>query len=264
MFDDQSTPQPGVPSNLPVAPDDMFASIENEAPASAPTVEKIPDALSSGMLKKKSASASSSLPVAEAPAMVQVDYPTKAPVLGTIIKVVLILVLAAGAGFGGWWGYMTYIRKAPVDTTVTTPINVNTTPVNTVPTNNTTVPDAVVNTPAESAATTGTSKNVNDALLFGTATTTTGTSPEAKLDTDSDGLTDADEVNIYHTNPYKADTDGDTLSDSDEIKIWHTDPLNPDSDGDGHPDGTEVANGYNPLGPGKLSTSTTIGAPVKK
>ena len=43
-----------------------------------------------------------------------------------------------------------------------------------------------------------------------------------------------------------ADFDGDGLSNWDEINIYHTDPLNPDTDGDGIPDGWEVAHGLNP------------------
>jgi hypothetical protein len=50
------------------------------------------------------------------------------------------------------------------------------------------------------------------------------------LDSDQDGLSDADEINIYGTNPLKSDTDGD-----------------------GYLDGDEVKNGYNPLGEGSLS-----------
>jgi S1-C subfamily serine protease len=42
------------------------------------------------------------------------------------------------------------------------------------------------------------------------------------------------------------DSDNDGLSDADEIKSG-TDPHNPDSDGDGYLDGSEVVNGYNPL-----------------
>ena len=48
------------------------------------------------------------------------------------------------------------------------------------------------------------------------------------------------------------DSDHDGLTDYQEIYIYHTDPHNPDTDGDGYSDGTEVKNGYNPLGPGKL------------
>jgi hypothetical protein len=36
-------------------------------------------------------------------------------------------------------------------------------------------------------------------------------------DTDSDGLSDWDELNLYNTSPYLADSDSDTLSDGDEV-----------------------------------------------
>jgi len=42
------------------------------------------------------------------------------------------------------------------------------------------------------------------------------------------------------------DSDKDGLSDYDELYIYHTDPYNPDTDGDGYTDGYEVANGYDP------------------
>jgi uncharacterized protein YciU (UPF0263 family) len=47
------------------------------------------------------------------------------------------------------------------------------------------------------------------------------------------------------------DTDNDGLNDADEV-IYGTDMNNPDSDGDGYLDGDEVENGYNPMGDGKL------------
>lgn len=59
-------------------------------------------------------------------------------------------------------------------------------------------------------------------------------------DTDGDGLTDIDEINIYLTNPILADTDFDGLSDGDEVNLYGTDPTNPDTDGDGFSDGDEV------------------------
>ena len=67
------------------------------------------------------------------------------------------------------------------------------------------------------------------------------------VDTDGDGLTDGDEIHSYHTNPLNGDTDGDGLCDSDEINIYGTDPLNSDTDGDGMPDGWELAQGFDPL-----------------
>jgi hypothetical protein len=43
------------------------------------------------------------------------------------------------------------------------------------------------------------------------------------------------------------DSDGDGLSDAYELLVSHTDPHNPDSDGDGVSDGDEVMNGTDPL-----------------
>jgi hypothetical protein len=43
-------------------------------------------------------------------------------------------------------------------------------------------------------------------------------------DTDQDGLTDWEELNIYKTSPYIADTDSDGISDGDEVK-QKSDPL---------------------------------------
>ncbi len=45
-----------------------------------------------------------------------------------------------------------------------------------------------------------------------------------KTDTDGDGLSDYDELYIYHTSPYLKDTDGDGIPDGEEIKRG-TDPL---------------------------------------
>ncbi|NCO00098.1 hypothetical protein GW920_03180 [Candidatus Falkowbacteria bacterium] len=80
----------------------------------------------------------------------------------------------------------------------------------------------------------------------------TSTVPVVPVDSDSDGLTDAEEA-VVGTNPLIADTDSDELGDYEEVKIYQTNPLNPDTDGDGYSDGAEVKSGYNPNGPGKLS-----------
>lgn len=65
-------------------------------------------------------------------------------------------------------------------------------------------------------------------------------------DSDGDGLTDADEVNIYGTDPHKADTDNDGLTDYQEIITYRTDPKKADTDGDGLKDGDEIAYGTDP------------------
>lgn len=56
------------------------------------------------------------------------------------------------------------------------------------------------------------------------------------LDSDFDGLTDYDEEHVYNTDPQNRDTDGDGLSDSDEIEL-KLNPLKKDTDGDGVLDG---------------------------
>jgi len=107
------------------------------------------------------------------------------------------------------------------------------------------------------------------------------------IDSDNDGLSDYDEINIYHTNPQVADTDGDGYNDGQEIKAgfspWEktsekmdktdfdrdglsdklelafkTDPTNPDTDGDGYKDGAEVLAGFDPLSSSKIKLPKKI------
>jgi hypothetical protein len=66
-----------------------------------------------------------------------------------------------------------------------------------------------------------------------------GTRP-LQPDTDSDGLTDGEEVNVQQTSPTSADTDDDGLTDGEEVSEYGTDPTDPDTDGDGLADGAEV------------------------
>jgi hypothetical protein len=51
-----------------------------------------------------------------------------------------------------------------------------------------------------------------------------------------------------------ADTDNDGLTDSVETSTWYSNPYSVDSDADGYLDLTEVVNGYDPNGPGKLDS----------
>ncbi|NKF49228.1 PQQ-binding-like beta-propeller repeat protein [Shewanella sp. WXL01] len=66
------------------------------------------------------------------------------------------------------------------------------------------------------------------------------------LDSDADGLTDGEEVNTYGTDPLNSDSDADGLTDFDEINQYQTNPLNTDSDADGLPDKWEVDNQLDP------------------
>jgi outer membrane protein OmpA-like peptidoglycan-associated protein len=68
------------------------------------------------------------------------------------------------------------------------------------------------------------------------------------IDSDGDGLSDYDEINVYGTDPRNPDTDGDGLSDYAELLRHRTDPLNPDTDGDGLTDYAEIMQyGTDPL-----------------
>ncbi len=60
-------------------------------------------------------------------------------------------------------------------------------------------------------------------------------------------------LGVKITSPFVSgtDSDNDGLPDAFEAQIA-TDPFNPDTDGDGYDDGTEIANNYNPHGPGKI------------
>lgn len=73
-------------------------------------------------------------------------------------------------------------------------------------------------------------------------------------DGDRDGLTNDQELQLG-TDPSKSDSDSDELSDGDEVKKFRTDPKKADSDGDGYSDAQEIKNGYNPLGTGTCLTT---------
>ena len=66
-----------------------------------------------------------------------------------------------------------------------------------------------------------------------------GTDPMSS-DTDNDGLTDLEEVTIYQSDPLLIDTDNDGLTDLEEAVIYLSDPTLVDSDNDGLTDFNEV------------------------
>ena len=68
----------------------------------------------------------------------------------------------------------------------------------------------------------------------------------AEGDFDHDGLTNAEEW-ASRVNPTLSDTDGDGVSDGDEVHVYHTDPTQTDSDGDGLSDDWEINYGLDPL-----------------
>jgi len=60
-------------------------------------------------------------------------------------------------------------------------------------------------------------------------------------DSDSDGISDFEEVNIYELDPVRVDTDADGITDGEEIDIYATNPTMADTDDDGMSDGEELA-----------------------
>ncbi len=85
-------------------------------------------------------------------------------------------------------------------------------------------------------------------------TTTVVVDVLAPIDTDGDGLTDAEEAALG-TDPDEPDTDGDGLTDGDEVHLYGSSPLLVDTDGDTFSDAEEVAAGSNP----SLANSTPAG-----
>ncbi len=86
----------------------------------------------------------------------------------------------------------------------------------------------------------------SDGLLDGEEVNLYGTDP-LDSDSDSDGLLDGEEVNLYGTDPLDSDSDSDGLLDGEELNSHSTDPLNDDTDSDMIPDGWEINNQLDPL-----------------
>jgi hypothetical protein len=80
---------------------------------------------------------------------------------------------------------------------------------------------------------------------YGTTISTEATVTVIVTDSDSDGLSDYEEL-LLGTNANKADSDADGLSDFAEIRTYKSNPLTTDTDGDGYSDGIEVARDGNP------------------
>lgn len=95
------------------------------------------------------------------------------------------------------------------------------------------------------------------------AASTTQETGIQEVDTDGDGLTDAEEMQLG-MNVNSTDTDGDGLFDREEVKVYKTNPLSTDTDGDGISDGDEVKSGSNPNGEGSITDkNSNLPFPVK-
>ena len=83
--------------------------------------------------------------------------------------------------------------------------------------------------------------------------------PSTDIDTDGDGISDLDELEVYGTKPGSTDSDYDRIDDRDELAYWGdgwdndedgdgiTNLMDSDADNDGFLDGHELALGLDPL-----------------
>ena len=69
---------------------------------------------------------------------------------------------------------------------------------------------------------------------------------DSEEDMDEDGINNRDEIDLG-TSPINSDTDRDNLTDYEELYQYHTDPLLEDTDGDGLTDYDDVKLGFSPL-----------------
>lgn len=255
-------------------------------PEVAPVEEAQPTALSAGILKPKQSQAEELPPVepeapvalpplAEPPAMptendpinqlppLQAQSPhtmadiqppgggeykvTEPTLTRGLMAMVVVGVVVAILGFGGWFVYASFIRPS-ADTTPTPPVSSNTFNIDdsAVPVAEQPSVTPPVSTNQPSALPPRGGNGGDDAILFG-----------APIDFDDDGLDDEQEA-VLGTDPQNWDTDEDGLSDGVEVVVWETDPLNPDTDGDSYLDGTEVRAGYSPKGEGRLPLINTV------
>ena len=76
-------------------------------------------------------------------------------------------------------------------------------------------------------------------------------------DLDADGLVAADET-ANGSDPRNPDSDSDGISDGDEVNHYGTDPLRADTDGDGQADAMELAAGTSPLANGSVFRVTAL------
>lgn len=163
-------------------------------------------------------------PVPEAPGQAPAKRPSSGGGKGKVIAIVIAVIVALGVlAAVGVFAYNFFSAVQEMDQANSAQETPSETPTTTTPTPTTTEPEP-----------------------------TPEPEPQVELDSDNDGLTDAQEAQ-YGTSIRKPDTDNDGLFDREEVMVYKTDPNNADTDADGFLDGSEVQNGYNPNGPGRLT-----------
>ncbi len=225
-------------SNAPAHPavDDIFAETDKPSINSQSDIETHRVGL---------ANSGEALPRMEAEA--ETESPKK-----NYLKMLIIAVVALAILGGGYFTYLQFFKINPDDNVLTTtPKSDMQTNASTTPKANDTgfvnvIPETMPNPPGEFASGTDTAfEPAGAASTSATVSTSTEITPASNIDSDSDGLTDAEEK-IAGTNINVIDTDNDGLSDYEEVIIYKSNPLNSDTDGDGYTDGLEVKGGFDP------------------
>ncbi len=261
MFEGQnqnqnSSAQPRAGSVAPRGVEDIFSGTDasagtplQEQPPAALVVPGPPTALASGRLKPLAASGGTATPGSQVSGQERVGFP--------FAKIFIIVLVSVGVIGAGAAAFTLLQRKlaAPLEGTPSLGQPQDTDGAAVEPG----IQESPAPAPDGSAPGSGASGEVRDVNKIlqdfqqGQIDRALNPIPQdpASLDTDQDGLSDAQEF-AQGTNPRLVDSDNDGLSDWEESAIFGTNPLHVDSDGDSYLDGEEVQNGYNPLGPGKL------------
>jgi len=180
------------------------------------------------------------------------EEPIEKKGLGKKFKIILILIVATILILSGYLVYSKFFKVAAPTETITpktTTPNVDTSKKENTNSKAPAASSSSVVVPKSEMATT--TLEITETIASSTESNASTSITLAPVDSDSDGLADAEEL-LVRTNPNVIDTDNDGLSDYEEVKIYKTNPLIADTDGDSYLDGAEVKSGYNPNGSGKM------------
>lgn len=105
-------------------------------------------------------------------------------------------------------------------------------------------------TGAQNGTTNATAPQITSSSQNGTLTNNNNQVGGSLLGANSGSQTN--NLSLSETSGQNIDSDGDGLTDAQELNVYHTDPNKSDTDGDGFTDGAEAQNGYSPAGAGKI------------
>jgi hypothetical protein len=224
--------------------DDIFADTD-KAPAINPTPGMAP------VTPASIASAPAPMPAAGTAPVAEEDFGGQARA-GKVLKLLLIMIVILGVlGTGAYFVYTKYLTGIFNNAAVKTPLvqNATTTPAPGVaPIDNAGQPGLIAPTSSPDLSVPPVSNLITTSTPSLNPTSSQGVLP-GTTPVIAPPATTAPAIGAVNNG---VDTDHDGLTDYEEVHVYHTNPLNPDTDGDGYLDGAEVKGGYDPNGPGKL------------